>query len=59
MKAIAVNAASIEPSETIRKIASTTPKAVETRVYRARKFLLEWLSKAGFVALLAGFSGRL
>ncbi len=37
----------------------TTPKAVETRVYRARKFLLEWLRKAGFVALLAGFSGRL
>ena len=32
----------------------TTPKAVETRVYRARKFLLEWMSKAGFAVLLAG-----
>ena len=32
----------------------TTSKAVETRVYRARKFLLEWMSKAGFVAMLAG-----
>jgi RNA polymerase sigma factor (sigma-70 family) len=31
-----------------------TPKAVETRVYRARKFLLEWLGKAGFALLLAG-----
>jgi DNA-directed RNA polymerase specialized sigma24 family protein len=31
-----------------------TPKAVETRVYRARKFLLEWLGKAGFAMLLAG-----
>ena len=25
----------------------TTPKAIEARVYRARKFLLEWMSKAG------------
>ena len=33
-----------------------TPKAVETRVYRARKLLLEWMSKAGFVAMLAGLS---
>ena len=33
----------------------TTPKAIETRVYRARKFLLEWMSKAGFAVLLAGF----
>jgi RNA polymerase sigma factor (sigma-70 family) len=33
----------------------STPKAVETRVYRARKFLMEWMSKAGFVVLLAGF----
>ena len=32
----------------------TTSKAVETRVYRARKFLLEWMSTAGFVAMLAG-----
>jgi RNA polymerase sigma-70 factor (ECF subfamily) len=32
----------------------TTPKAIETRVYRARKFLVEWMSKAGFVVLLAG-----
>ena len=30
----------------------TTPKTVETRVYRARKFLLEWMSKAGFAVLL-------
>ena len=33
----------------------TTPKTIETRVYRARKFLLEWMSKAGFAILLAGF----
>ena len=33
----------------------TTPKAIETRVYRARKFLMEWMSKAGFAILLAGF----
>ncbi len=33
----------------------TTPKAIETRVYRARKFLMEWRSKAGFAVLLAGF----
>ena len=32
----------------------TTPKAIETRVYRARKFLMEWMSKAGFAVLLAG-----
>ena len=32
----------------------TTPKAIETRVYRARKFLMEWMSKAGFALLLAG-----
>ncbi len=32
----------------------TTPKAIEARVYRARKFLMEWLSKAGFAILLAG-----
>ena len=32
----------------------TTPKAIETRVYRARRFLMEWMSKAGFVVLLAG-----
>ena len=32
----------------------TTPKAVETRVYRARKFLMEWMSRAGFVVLIAG-----
>ena len=32
----------------------TTPKAIETRVYRARKFLLEWMGKAGFAVLLAG-----
>ena len=31
----------------------TTPKAIETRVYRARKFLLEWMNKAGFAVLLA------
>jgi RNA polymerase sigma factor (sigma-70 family) len=33
-----------------------TPKAVETRVYRARKFLLEWLGKAGFALFLAGIA---
>lgn len=27
----------------------TTPKAVETRVYRARKFLVTWMTKTGFV----------
>ena len=32
----------------------TTPKAIETRVYRARKLLMEWMSKAGFAILLAG-----
>ena len=32
----------------------TTPKAIETRVYRARKFLTEWMNKAGFAVLLAG-----
>ncbi len=32
----------------------TTPKAIETRVYRARKFLMEWMSKAGFAVLLTG-----
>ena len=32
----------------------TTPKAIETRVYRARKLLMEWMSKAGFALLLAG-----
>ena len=32
----------------------TSPKAIETRVYRARKFLLEWMGKAGFAVLLAG-----
>ncbi|MEO6739921.1 MAG: RNA polymerase sigma factor [Chthoniobacteraceae bacterium] len=32
----------------------TTPKAIETRVHRARKQLIEWLAKAGFVFLLAG-----
>ena len=31
----------------------TTAKTIETRVYRARKFLLEWMSKAGFAILLA------
>jgi RNA polymerase sigma factor (sigma-70 family) len=31
----------------------TTPKAIETRVYRARKLLMEWMSKAGFMVLLA------
>ena len=36
------------------ELLKTTPKAIETRVYRARKFLLEWMSKAGFVAMLAG-----
>lgn len=30
----------------------TTPKAIETRVYRARKFLSEWLGKAGFSILV-------
>jgi RNA polymerase sigma-70 factor (ECF subfamily) len=34
----------------------TTPKAVETRVYRARKFLLEWMTKAGFAFVLAALS---
>ena len=36
------------------ELLKTTPKAIETRVYRARKFLMEWMSKAGFVAVLAG-----
>jgi RNA polymerase sigma-70 factor (ECF subfamily) len=36
------------------ELLKTTPKAIETRVYRARKFLLEWMSKAGFAVLLAG-----
>jgi RNA polymerase sigma factor (sigma-70 family) len=27
----------------------TTPKAIETRVYRARRLLTEWMTKAGFV----------
>ena len=36
------------------RLLKTTPKAIETRVYRARKFLLEWMSKAGFAVLLAG-----
>ena len=35
----------------------TTPKAIETRVHRARKFLLEWMSKAGFAVLLAALFG--
>lgn len=30
------------------ELLQTTPKTVETRVYRARQFLREWLSKAGF-----------
>jgi RNA polymerase sigma-70 factor (ECF subfamily) len=29
----------------------TTPKAIETRVYRARRFLTEWMTKAGFMAV--------
>ena len=36
------------------ELLKTTPKAIETRVYRARKFLLEWMGKAGFAVLLAG-----
>lgn len=36
------------------KLLQTTPKAVETRVYRARKFLLEWLAKAGFAVMFLG-----
>ena len=31
----------------------TTPKTIETRVYRARKHLLAWLAKAGFVVMCA------
>ncbi len=34
----------------------TTPKAIETRVYRARKILAEWMTKAGFAFLLAALS---
>ena len=34
------------------ELLKTTPKAIETRVYRARKFLIEWMSRAGFVFLL-------
>lgn len=30
----------------------TTPKAIETRVYRARKLLMEWMNEAGFVVFL-------
>jgi RNA polymerase sigma-70 factor (ECF subfamily) len=30
------------------ELLKTTPKTVETRVYRARQFLRSWLSKAGF-----------
>lgn len=33
------------------EILQITPKAVETRVYRARKHLLEWLTGAGFLFL--------
>ncbi len=39
------------------ELLKTTPKAVETRVYRARKQLHEWLAKAGFVLFLAGLIG--
>lgn len=35
------------------ELLGVTPKAVETRVYRARKSLVEWLSKAGFALVLA------
>ena len=35
------------------ELLKTTSKAIETRVYRARKFLLERMSKAGFAVLLA------
>ena len=35
----------------------TTPKTIETRVYRARKHLLAWLTKAGFVFLLSVLPG--
>ena len=31
----------------------TTPKTIETRVYRARKHLVAWLTKAGFVVMCA------
>ena len=36
------------------ELLKTTPKAIETRVYRARKQLQEWLAKAGFALVLAG-----
>ena len=36
------------------ELLKTTPKAIETRVYRARKQLHEWLAKTGFVLFLAG-----
>ncbi|MEO6755079.1 MAG: RNA polymerase sigma factor [Chthoniobacteraceae bacterium] len=36
------------------ELLKTTTKAVETRVYRARKQLHEWLAKAGFVLFLSG-----
>lgn len=34
----------------------TTPKAIETRVYRARRILADWMTKAGFAFLLAAVS---
>ncbi len=37
------------------EILKTTPKAIETRVYRARKHLHEWLAKAGFIFLVVNF----
>ena len=36
------------------ELLGTTPKAVETRVYRARKILLEWMTRAGFAMVLVG-----
>lgn len=36
------------------ELLGTTPKTVETRVYRARKQLRDWLAKAGFIFFLTG-----
>jgi RNA polymerase sigma factor (sigma-70 family) len=40
------------------EILKTTPKAIETRIYRARKFLMNWMTKAGFSAALSAILWR-
>ena len=37
------------------EVLKITPKAVEMRVYRARRQLCEWMAKAGFVLLCVNF----